>query len=79
MCTELILQLESTIHILVSRGQKIYRKVLKYLLKVNLHLQIYLSESFLVAVCSAAIEVSASNSLVYNVISKYSVPVFDCF
>ena len=49
--------------------------------EAKLHLQSYLSESCLVAVCSAAKEVSASNLLVY--ISKDasvgSVPVLDTY
>ena len=51
------------------------------LAEAKLHVQIYLSESFAVAVCSAAIEVSASTLLEF--ISKDasvgSVPVFDTY
>ena len=66
----------------VPRNPNVSRSIFKELAEAKLYLQSYLSESFLVAaVCSAAIEVSASTLLVY--ISKDasvgSVPVLDTY
>ena len=80
VCSTNTICLKRTIHTFF-RSLNVYSSVFKKLAEAKLHLQSYLSESFAVAISSAAIEVSASTLLVY--ISKDasvgSVPVLDTY